>query len=35
MESMKKYLNDLLLEHEYYIEITTVPYARKKIKDIE
>ena len=35
MESMKKYLNDLLLEHEYYIEITSLPYAGKKIKDIE
>jgi len=35
MDSMKKYLDDLLEEHEYYIELTSQPYSGKKIKDIE
>ena len=35
MDSMKNYLNDLLIHYQYYIEVTSLPYAEKKIKDIE
>ena len=35
MDSMKEYLDNLLEEHEYYIELTSQPYSGKKIKDME
>ena len=35
IDSMKEYLDNLLKEHEYYIELATPLYSGKKIKDIE